>query len=371
MKVSVTQENLTRALGAVGRIVSTRTTLPVLGNILIGTDSGRLKLSATNLEIGINYWIGAKIEEEGALTVPARLFSDFITSLPAENNINLSADGAVLHVQTTHFQSTINGISAEEFPLIPQLKAKPALKLPVEDLREAISQTAIVASPDEARPVLTGVYVYIEESNLVMAATDSYRLAEKKLKVAKGGSDFKAIVPARTLMELGRVLGEVTGEVEVLVEENQVMFKIEGMELTSRLVEGQFPNYRQIIPAAGQNDTSFEIETDEFGRLAKVAGLFARESAGSIRLEVKGQESLVNVISTTSQVGENTSSAECDTKGPDAEIALNSRYLTEALGAIRSDDVKFVISGKLNPCVIRPVGKGAADYTHIIMPLRT
>lgn len=352
-----------------GRVVSSRVTLPVLSNILIASDKSRLKLSATNLELGINYWIGCKVEEEGSLTVPARLFGEYIASLPS-GNIELTSDEAILKVKSPHYESNINGISAEEFPLIPEIKADPALTVPADDFREALAQVVPAASLDEARPVLAGIYLYIEDKHLVIVATDSYRLAERKLKLKNVKADAVAvIVPVRTMQELIRILSDVDGQLNIYLSENQVMFEIESIQLTSRLIEGQFPNYRQIIPA--QSETQLEIDTAEFSRITKVASLFARESAGSIRLEIKAEAGRIDILSTASEIGENTSSAECAAEGPDNEISLNSRYLTEALAVMKSPEVRFSVSGKLNPCVLRPASKEGLDYLHIIMPLRT
>lgn len=368
MKLSITQENLAKALSVVGRVVSSRASLPVLSNVLVSTDGGRLKLSATNLEIGVNYWIGGSIETEGSITVPAKLFAEFITALPPEN-IELSTSDQILKVKSPHNESQINGISAEEFPLIPQIKGDPILSIPAEELRETLQQVTVAASLDEARPVLAGVYLGIEKNEMVTVATDSYRLAEKqtKLKDRKGDAKTEVIVPARAMQELGRVLGEIEGKVDVFVGEGQIMFDSGELQLTSRLIEGQFPNYKQIIPTA--DTTTMEIDKGEFVRVVKVAGLFARESAGSVRLEIKA-DGKVNIIASASQVGENTSSADCDVAGDDGEIALNARYLLDALNVIETEKVKFSISGKLNPCVLRPVGK-SDDYLHLIMPLRT
>lgn len=367
MKLSLTQENLNKALAVVGRVVASRSSLPVLGNVLLASESNRLRLSATNLEIGINYRIGCKEDEAGSLTVPARLFNDLISSLPS-GNIELSAEEYNLHIRTPHHQSTINGIAADEFPLIPEIKSKPSLTLPANIFREALLQVVIAASLDEARPVLAGVYMCTEDDNLLMAATDSYRLAEKKIKL-KGLKEQKIeiIVPARTMQELGRILADAEGDLNIYLNENQVMFEVENIELTSRLIEGKFPNYRQIIPTTSESQV--QLDTGEFNRVTKVASLFARENAGSIRLEVK-TEGVIDVISNASQVGENTSSVEGLVKGSAGEISLNAKYLTDALGVIKSDEVSFTISGKLNPCVIKPISKDN-DYLHIIMPLRT
>lgn len=368
MRLSLTQENLSKALGTVGRVVSGRSSLPVLANVLLTTDANRLRLSATNLEIGINYWIGSKVDEGGSITVPARLFSEFVSSLPG-GNIDLESKELNLSVRTPHFESKINGISAEEFPLIPQIDGDPVLTISASEFRDALTRVVVAASLDEARPVLAGVYFYRDEDELVIVATDSYRLAEQRLALKENDTKIDVIVPARTMQELIRILGDSEGDLKVYVDDNQVMFQVDNVELVSRLIEGQFPNYQQIVPKSAE--TSFEIDTAEFSRITKVASLFARESAGSIKLEVKS-DGEVSVVSSDSEVGGNKSSAECDVSGEDGEVSLNARYLSDALAVIKSDKVNFAITGKLSACVISPAGRGAEEgYIHIVMPLRT
>jgi DNA polymerase-3 subunit beta len=366
MKISLTQENLHKALGVVGRIVSNRSSLPVLSHVLLSADANRLRLAATNLEIGINYWIGCKVTQEGAVTVPARLLSEFVSNLPP-GNIDLTASESNLTITTPHYESQINGIAADEFPLIPEVKNQPALVLPAADLADAIAQVVVAASVDENRPVLAGVHWYIEGKKLVLVATDSYRLAEKKLPL-KGAVDEKLsiIIPTQTMQELVRVLADRQGDIKVYYADNQVMFQADDMELTSRLIEGQFPNYRQIIPS--ETGTLAVVNTSEFTRITKVASLFARENASSVRLAVQA-EGQISIASSAAQVGENTSTADCEVEGDDGEISLNGRYLIDALGVVKSDDVAFSVSGKLNPCALQP--SDDEDYLHIIMPLRT
>lgn len=366
MKLSLTQENLSRALGSVGRIVSTRSTLPVLSNVLLSAEGNQLRLSATNLEIGIHYIIRGKVDEEGTLTVPARLFSDFVGSLP-DGNIELESQDYNLQVRTKHYQSHLNGISSEEYPLIPRVSGTPIITLPAAEIKQALQQVVVAASLDEARPVLAGVYLFREDDELVVVATDSYRLAERRLPFGEGKEDVKVIIPARTIQELIRLIGDEEGELEVYLADNQVMFKLADIELVSRLIEGSFPPYQQIVPK--ETETGFEIDTAEFSRITKVASLFARENNGSVRLEIKA-EGEVKLISSDSEVGGNTSSAECEALGEDGEVALNARYLSEALSVIGSDTVQFGLSGRLNPCVLQPAGD-ESSYLHIIMPLRT
>jgi DNA polymerase III subunit beta len=242
------------------------------------------------------------------------------------------------------------------------------LILPADVLKEAITQVVIAASLDENRPVLAGVYMHTEDNNLVLVATDSYRLTEKKIPL-KTKTELSVIIPARTMQELVRILGDATGDVNIYLEENQVMFQVDSVELTSRLIEGQFPNYKQIIPE--DVETTAVVDTDELTRITKVASLFARENAGSMRIEIQA-EGQIRVISSASQVGENNSNAECEVSGDDGEVSLNSRYLSDALSVVKDKQTRFSISGKLNPCIIQPdTDEEAENYIHIIMPLRT
>lgn len=369
MRLSLTQENLSRALSSVGRVVSTRASLPVLSNVLLVTDGNRLRLSATNLEIGINYWVGSKVEQPGSVTVPARLFSEFVSSLPRDT-IELSAQEALLTVKTTNYESTLNGIAADEFPEIPTVTSDPVITLPANALKEALAQVVVAASADEARPVLAGVYIYTEDANLFLVATDSYRLAEKRIELpAEPPEPVSVIVPARTMQELARLLGDAVEEVALYLDENQVMFRLGDIELVSRLIEGQFPSYRGILPE--QAEASFEIEVTEFMRITKVASLFARESAGSIKLDVRA-EGQVSIMSSDSEVGGTTSTAMCEVAGGDAQVSLNARYLVDALGVMKAPRVVFATSGKDRACVLSPAGPNVADdYLHIVMPLRT
>lgn len=368
MQLSITQENLNKALSATSRVISSRPSLPVLSNLLLKTENKRLKISSTNLEIGVNYWIGAKVDKDGEITVPARLLSEYISSLPA-GNINLRVEKQSLHVEAEHYQSTINGIDAAEFPSIPQVDKGTAIKLPAAELRAALSQVVMAVSNDDARPVLNGVYLYGDGDTIVLVATDSYRLAEKRLKLAKNSlkKPLALIIPARTMQELGRSIEDDAEEVELRAESNQAMFKFNDNELVSRLIEGQFPDYRQLIPK--QAGTTVTIKTAEFVNITKVASLFARENAGSITLKVDSKTGSLSIRSVASQLGENTSEAQVEVDGEDSEVTLNSRYLLEALSAISQEEVRFAITGKVNPCVLRPIGD--KDYLHIVMPLRS
>lgn len=369
MRLSLTQENLSKALGSVGRIVATRATLPLLSNILLATDGKRLRLSATNLEIGINYWIGSRVIEEGSLTVPARLLADFVSNLPA-GNIDLAGNEATLTIKTPHYESKINGMPADEFPVIPQINSEPVLVIQASLFKEILGQVVVAASLDEARPVLAGIYLYYEDDYLYVAATDSYRLAEKKVQLSEDATPFSAIIPVRTMQELMRLLGDATADLEIYLDDAQVMFKLGDIELVSRLIEGKFPPYKQIIPDKAL--TSFDAETADFIRIVKVAGLFAREGSGSVRLEIR-EENDVSVVTGESEVGANRNNMECDVSGEDNEVSLNVRYLQDALSVIKTKKVRFLMNDKLSACVLLPIvdDDEESDYLHIVMPLRT
>ncbi len=365
MKVSILRENLAKALSVCGRVVTTRGSLEILSNVMISTEAGRLKISATNLEVGVNYWVGAKVETEGALTVPARLITDVVTSINSEKVV-LETEEMTLHVNSDNDKLSIKGISVEEFPLIPSIETS-ALTISAKVLREALSQVTFAAALDEARPVLSGVYFLVEGDVLTLAATDSYRLAEKVIKLEKKVADkIEVIIPARALIELSRTLADITGEIRIGVSDNQVLFAADEVEFTSRLIDGNFPNYKQIIPDS--NDTKALVKASELAGVLKVATLFARESANSINIFVRSKGK-IEVSATSSQVGDSSSTIEAEVEGKDGDISFNGKYILDVLSNVKEEKITFEISGKLNPGVIRLEGK--TDYTYIIMPLRS
>ena len=366
MELTVTQENLTRALGSASRVASGKTQLPILSNILLRTDGHRLMVAATNLEIATSQLIGAKIINEGAITVPARLVTEFVSNLP-KTTVTLRVENNHLHITADGYKSVINGVVADEFPELPTINEKTAVSYAIApaDLKQAVTQTILTTSGDATRPVLTGVYWHSHDNALYLAATDGYRLSEKKLVGTK--SDVAAIIPTSTLQEVLRAINDDINEVEVLFDETQVRFRINDAEITSRLIDGNFPDYRQLIPAT--SDTVITVPRTELTRITKVAGLFARESGGSITITADATKSVVSLHSVASELGENTSETAADVTA-DGQVTLNSRYLTEALGVIDSETVVFRFSGKLAACVLSS-DKPDADYQHIIMPLKS
>ncbi len=365
MKVSCTQENLLRGLNVVARLVGARATLPVLNNILIKTKNGRLTLAATDLEIGISTWIGAKVDKDGAVTCPARLLAEF-TSTNTDKTIGIELKDATLHLESEHFKANIKGIDASEFPLIPEVKEGVTIEIAAADLRDAIIKTVFAAALDETRPVLAGVCLKITAGKMKMVATDSYRLAEKTVNLlGKAGRDFNIIVPQRTLAEIGRLLDESIEKVTIKVGENQVHFKLGPTEVISRLIEGSFPDYEQIIP---QNiNTKTEVGLLEFTNAIKMASFFARESANNIKLVLKKPKSL-KVVAVSPQLGDNISELEAPISGEEIEIAFNAKFILDALAVTDSKSVNLELAGPLSAGAIRP--SKDPNYLYIIMPLR-
>jgi DNA polymerase-3 subunit beta len=366
MELTVTQENLARALTVVGRVASTKTQLPILSNILLRTDGSRLLVAATNLEIASAQYIGAKIAKPGAITIPARLVSEFISSLPKEQ-VELKVVGDNLHIKSGSYSSIINGFIADDFPELPTINESSSIQysINVEDFKQAVSQTIITASNDSTRPVLTGVYWHSNDGELYLAATDGYRLSERRL--VKTTSEVSAIIPTQTLQEVLRTIADESSEIDILFDETQVRFRINEAEIISRLIDGNFPDYRQLIPKS--SETNLTMNKSDFVRITKIAGLFARESGGSITLTVNEEKKSISLHSIASELGENTSEATADVKG-DGQVTLNSRYLSEALSVIDGDLVEFSFSGKLSPCVLKSTDKDT-NYYHIIMPLKS
>lgn len=366
MELTVTQENLTKALGSVGRVASSKTGLPILSNILLRTDGNRLLVAATNLEIASTQFIGAKIVTPGSITIPARLVADFISSLP-KGTVDLKVKDAHLTITSGSYKSVINGVVADEFPELPTIDESSSISYSINasDFKQAVTQTIITSSNDNTRPVLTGVYWHSFEGGLYLAATDGYRLAERRLMDTK--SEVAAIIPSSTLQEVIRTLSEDTDEVDVLFDETQVRFRVGESEITSRLIDGNYPDYRQLIPTS--SETSVTIDSAEFVRITKIAGLFARESGGSVILTADNEKQSLAVHSIASEYGENTSTTPAEVSS-DGQVTLNSRYLSEALSVVDGSVVEFRFSGKLAPCIL--TAKTAdANYKHIIMPLKS
>lgn len=365
MELKVTQENLNQALSIVARVASGRSTLPILSNVLLQITDKRLKISATNLDIAISKFVGAKVVKEGSLTVPARLLQDFIANLPT-TTIHLKQEDNKLHIKTENHSSTINGITAEEFPVMPTIKDGENWALPAKDVKKALQQVIIAASNDESRPILTGVYLKTEDNNLYMAATDSYRLAEKL--VGKMDKKISVILPATAAQDLLRIISDTatSSKISVTNDGQQVRFEVNDTELIARLIDGQYPDYKKLIPV--DFETEAIVNKTELINITKVSNLFARESAGSIVIKTKKNDGKIEIQSVASQIGENTASADAKVSN-DSEITLNARFLLDGLQAIDGEDISICFNGKLQPVLIKEAN--STGYTHIVMPLKS
>ncbi|MFA6322182.1 MAG: DNA polymerase III subunit beta [Candidatus Buchananbacteria bacterium] len=382
MKISCMQENLNQGLFVVSHIASKSAALPILNNVLIQAKENSIKLSATNLEMGISCEIRGKIETEGEFTVQSRLLADYVSLLPKEK-VDLSVvqenkdGGQILTVKCKNHATKIKGQPATDFPLIPQISRGNAYILNYQQLKQAISQVIFAVSQAETRPEINGVLFNFTKDKLILAATDSYRLAEKTVALDKQskGSEQKVIVPTKTLQELQRILGSfkdpaAISQIEAItiyLSDNQILFVIDSIELISRLVEGQYPDYQQIIPQ--NSSTVATLETSEFIGITKTSSLFARSGIYDVSLEFVVDKKEVVISSANSQLGENISNLSGQISGEPNSIVVNYRYLLDGLQNINSDQVQLNIIDSANPCVLRPAGK-EADYLYIIMPIK-
>lgn len=362
MEIQVTQENIAKALSSVGRVASSRGTLPILSNVLIKTVDNRVSISATNLDIAITHFIGSKVKKEGSITVQAKLMHDFISSLPA-GVIDMTLTDNKLSIKTDKYNSVINGMSADDFPVMPAITKGERLILDAKYIKHALQQVVIAASGDEARPVLTGVYIHTEGDSVFLAATDSYRLAQKRI-ATKG--DVSLLIPANAIQDLLRIIGDFEGDLVLAYDKQQVLFTVGDVELVTRLIDGKYPDYQKLLPK--KFTTTVKVNKSEFLNITKVSSLFARESAGSVTIDVDEETKQISINAIASQLGENTASADADVKGK-GSITLNSRYILDALHACDGDEVTLSFNSKLEPCIIQdPSNK---DYLHVIMPLKS
>jgi DNA polymerase-3 subunit beta len=374
MKVTVLQENLARGLSMVAKAVSPRSTLPVLANILIASDEGRLRLSATNLEMGITCWISARIEEEGSTTVPARTFSDLVGTLPSDQVLlKLDPSTQTLNVRGGTSTNDIKCIDAQEFPPLPVPDFEGAVQINVGDFREMIHQVAFAASSDEARPVLMGVLVQVDNDKLTMAAADGFRLSVRKAVLSMPSpAPVSAIVPAQALKELARVATDSEEPIYMVLPKGrgQVVFRVKDVEVVSQLIDGTFPDFQQIIPRSYKSRTL--VSTASLLKACKQAEIFAREGSNVARLNIKSaqsemQPSEVEISATSEETGKNETIVEATVDGAGLLIAFNVKFLREALEVIRTPNVALETSAPNAPGVVRPVGDD--QFLHVIMPM--
>lgn len=378
MKVTVLQENLAHGLSTVSRAVSSRSTLPVLANILVATDDGRLRLSATNLELGITCWIGAKIQEEGSTTVPARTFTDLINTLSDKQvEMTLNVRTQTMNIHSGASNTDLKCIDSQEFPPMPVADVSQGIQINVADLKEMIQQVAFAASTDEARPILTGVLINVDDNKITLAAADGFRLSVRKADLSQAvARPITAVVPARALTELARIAGDGDQTLTMVMPpgRGQVIFRLREAELVSQLIEGNFPPYEQIIPR--RCDTRAVLSTAAFLKACKQAEIFAREGSHIARINVTPggelQPGTVEISGQSEETGFNQNIVDASIEGPRLLIAFNVRFLREVLDVVKTPNVALETTSETSPGVIRPVGGQASedgDFLHVIMPM--
>jgi DNA polymerase III subunit beta len=373
MKVSVLQENLAHGLNIVSRAVSPRSTLPVLANVLVATDEGRLRLSATNLELGITCWIGAKIEEEGSTTIPARTFTDLVGTLPSDRvEMALNVRTQSINVVCGASNTDIKCIDAQEFPPIPVPDLGQGIQINVADLKEMIQQVVFAASTDEARPILTGVLVTVQGNKINLEAADGFRLSVRKAELSSSvPRPIKAVIPARALAELARIAGDGDQVLTMVIPpgRGQVIFRMKDTELASQLIEGSFPDLEQVIPRSYQTRTV--LSTGAFLKACKQAEIFAREGSHIARINISPGGDLkpgtVEISGHSEETGSNQTTVDASIEGPPILIAFNVRFMREVLDVIKSPNVALETTAETSPGVIRPVGE--ENFLHVIMPM--
>jgi DNA polymerase-3 subunit beta len=373
MKLSCLQENLNKGLSIVGRAVATRTTLPITSNVLLTAEQSRLKLVATNLEMAISYWIGAKVEEEGTITVPARLLTEFVASLPNENiDIELSSRTKTLSLKCARFEARISGVDAKDFPPIPDINEGIKTKLDVDTLGKGISHVAFAAATEESRPVLTGVDARFNNDELTLAAADGFRLAVYKLNLTESvNQQAEVIIPARTLTELNRMMTDEEEGVDVTINPNksQALFRMKNTELVSQLVQGTFPQYDQLIPQS--HTTRVTVDVADFLRATRTASIFARDGSGIVRLvagsDGDGAPGKLTISARSEEIGDDVGEIDAAVEGEEMKIAFNGKYLIDVLSTLSESQVILETTNSSSPGVIRPVGSD--NYVHVVMPM--
>ncbi|HEX8923352.1 MAG TPA: DNA polymerase III subunit beta [Patescibacteria group bacterium] len=371
MKLSLLQENLSQALSHTSRFTSSKSQLPILNNILLSTDQGRLKLSATNLELGINYWIGAKIDEEGSITIPSKEITEFISYLPA-GKLDLELDPkGLLSVNSVKAQSTFASVPANDFPVLPAINPETAFELDSSLLLDSVSQVAFCAAADDTRPVLTAILCRFTSEDFMLVATDGFRLALKQFRLVNpitlpsGHDSYTFLIPARSLTEVAK-LAKANKKIRLGLtpDDHQVVFVLDDIELVSRLLEGDYPPYQRIIPES--YTTKLFINKQEFSQAVKMASVFARESANVVRFNIKSTG--IELTANAPQIGQNRIALDAKVEGEPLEIAFNYKFINDYLAIAKGDEIVVELNESLTPGFFHD--QTDPHFTHIIMPVR-
>ena len=373
MEFSCLQDNFSRGLANVSRAVAQRAPLPVTQNVLIETEDSKVKITATNLEIAISTWISAEVKEAGSLTIPARMLTDFINSLPSGEQVEVKKikDKAGIEIKCKTYNGRISGTDAAEFPPIPESSDSPTISVPSAALKKSLGRVAIVSATDDSRPVLMGVKVEIDKSGITLAAADGFRLAVDRVEISSSEDlDSSAIVPGKTMLELERLIddsNQSTIQISVSETSNQILFNLENIQVVSQLIQGQFPDYEKLIP--NSSSTQSLVDRKAFMESIKAASIFARDGSGIIKLIMDKNSKKISIHSNAEEIGDSESDIDADINGDESKVAFNSRFLQDVVGVLSSDTIKIDSSSPSSPGVFTEKSDGNSNYRHVIMPM--
>jgi len=374
MKLTIPQEKLKQGLNITERVSSRSLTLPILNNILISTEKSFLNLSATDLEIGINWWVLSKVDKQGKITIPSRLLSSFVNLLPQEN-VEIEAKNNNLSIKCKNYKTEVKGLNAEEFPIIPKITDGESISIDNSVFCRDLNQVADIPVPSTARPEISGVYFSFQKNMITIAATDSFRLGEKKIYLKTDSSlkkEYSLILPQKAVKEIVNILGEKEGELKIYFSSNQIIFEYPmeetphpQIQIVSRLIEGDYPNYKEIIP--NKYTTQLILDKNEFLNQVKTASLFSGK-INEVKIKVNPKDNKIDVLSQSSDIGNYESSISGKVKGDAVEISFNHRFLLDGLASIKSSEIIFELNGDSGPGVLRPVDD--ETYLYVVMPIK-
>lgn len=367
MKIICTQENLNQGLGLVSHIANKNSNLPILNNVLIKAEKEGIILITTDLEIGVRVFVRSKVEEEGSFTVDAKLLNSFIGLLPKENISLILSEDNNLEVKSNNQETTIKGMEAEDFPLIPEISKDNEIELSSSDLKKSLSQVIFSASLDNTRVEINAVNFNFKGNTLTLAATDSYRLAEKKIKITQQNKESNLIIPLKTLQELLRILSENSEKnLKIYFNENQIMFSLDGVDLVSRVIDGNYPDYRQIIPE--KFNTNVKCEVDKLLPAVRAVSLFCKQGINDIRMSFDNSTKEIIITTASAHAGKSMAKVSAEVSGENNDIVFNYRYILDGLSNIDQKEVVLSINSNNSPGLIKPIGDDG--YVYLVMPIR-
>lgn len=366
MRINCTQENLHRGLNMVSNIANKNSNLPILNNVLLKVNKSGLTLTTTDLEIGIKVFVRGKTDQVGEFTVDAKLLNNFVNLLPKEN-ISLNLKGSSLEIKSKDQETSIKGIEAEDFPLIPDIEKDNEIIINSNELKKSLSQVLLAASLDSSRVEINAVNFIFQKNNLILAATDSYRLAEKKIKTLANKKEANLIIPLKTLQELSRILNEQNNQdVHIYYNENQIMFVFDGVELISRVIDGKYPDYKQIIPSDFLINAQCDV--NKLIPAIKSVALFCKQGINDIKLSFDRKKKQIIVATASSATGNSIAQVPATISGDDAEIIFNYRYLLDGLSQIDGQEVVLKMNNNTSPGLLAPIND--ISYLYLVMPIR-